>query len=116
MENVTGKSVKNVFEIDTDILYQWREIVPTFETAITRIRNIRLINADCEQAEAIYRINGDSRDPVQGVLLRNIHVGKVTGYINESVYARDVVTENIVWDNFESSQAGFTLNGFAPAI
>ena len=50
------------------------------------------------------------------MLLRNIHVGKVTGYINESVYARDVVTENIVWDNFESSQAGFTLNGFAPAI
>ena len=116
MENVTGKSVRTVFEIDTDVLYQWRNIVPTFETAITRIRNISLIGADCEQADAVYRINGDSRDPVQGVLLKDVHIGKVNKYINESTNCRDVVTDNVVWDSFDASGTEFLLNGFAPGI
>ena len=116
MENVTGKSVRTVFEIDTDVLYQWRDIVPTFETAITRIRNISLIGADCEQADAVYRINGDSRDPVQGVLLKDVHIGKVNKYINESTNCRDVVTDNVVWDSFDASGTEFLLNGFAPGI
>lgn len=116
MENVTGKSVRTVFEIDTDVLYQWRDIVPTFETAITRIRNISLIGAECEQADAVYRINGDSRDPVQGVLLKNVHIGKVNKYINESTNCRDVVTDNVVWDSFDASGSEFLLNGFAPGI
>lgn len=116
MENVSGKSVRTVFEIDTDVLYQWRDIVPTFETAITRIRNISLIGADCEQADAVYRINGDSRDPVQGVLLKDVHIGKVNKYINESTNCRDVVTDNVVWDSFDASGTEFLLNGFAPGI
>ena len=116
MENVTGKSVRRVFEIDTDVLYQWRDIVPTFETAITRIRNISLIGADCEQADAVYRINGDSRDPVQGVLLKDVHIGKVNKYINESTNCRNVVTDNVVWDSFDASGTEFLLNGFAPGI
>lgn len=116
MENVTGKSVRTVFEIDTDVLYQWRDIVPTFETAITRIRNISLIGADCEQADAVYRINGDSRDPVQGVLLKDVHIGKVNKYINESTNCRNVVTDNVIWDSFDASGTEFLLNGFAPGI
>ncbi len=116
MENVTGKSVRTVFEIDTDVLYQWRDIVPTFETAITRIRNISLIGADCEQADAVYRINGDSRDPVQGVLLKDVHIGKVNKYINESTNCKNVVTDNVVWDSFDASGTEFLLNGFAPGI
>ena len=116
MENVTGKSVRTVFEIDTDVLYQWRDIVPTFETAITRIRNISLIGADCEQADGVYRINGDSRDPVQGVLLKDVHIGKVNKYINESTNCRNVVTDNVVWDSFDASGTEFLLNGFAPGI
>lgn len=116
MENVTGKSVRTVFEIDTDVLYQWRDIVPTFETAITRIRNISLIGAECEQADAVYRINGDSRDPVQGVLLKDVHIGKVNKYINESTNCRNVVTDNVVWDSFDASGTEFLLNGFAPGI
>ena len=116
MENVTGKSVRTVFEIDTDVLYQWRDIVPTFETAITRIRNISLIGAECERADAVYRINGDSRDPVQGVLLKDVHIGKVNKYINESTNCRNVVTDNVVWDSFDASGTEFLLNGFAPGI
>ncbi len=114
VENVSATKMMRVFEIDTDVLYQWREIVPTFETAITRIRNITMRGAECEQADAIYEIRGDKRDPIQGILLEDIHVGTVTKFINNSEYVRDLVTKNITWDKMENAEA-FTLNGFKPA-
>ena len=114
VENVSATKMMRVFEIDTDVLYQWREIVPTFETAITRIRNITMRGAECEQADAIYEIRGDKRDPIQGILLEDIHVGTVTKFINNSEYVRDLVTRNITWDKMENAEA-FTLNGFKPA-
>lgn len=114
VENVSATKMMRVFEIDTDVLYQWREIVPTFETAITRIRNITMRGAECEQADAIYEIRGDKRDPIQGILLEDIHVGTVTKFINNSEYVRDLVTKNITWEKMENAEA-FTLNGFKPA-
>ena len=36
MENVSADKANRVIEIDTDVLYQWRDIVPTFETKIPR--------------------------------------------------------------------------------
>lgn len=40
MENIETGSAQRVFEIDTEVLYQWRTLVPTYETKITRIENI----------------------------------------------------------------------------
>ena len=105
MENVSATRMQRVFEIDTDVMYQWRTIVPTFETAVTRIRNITLRGAECEQADAIYEIKGDSRDPVQGITLENIHVGTVTKFINNLVNVRDLKTSGISWDNDAGASA-----------
>lgn len=105
MENVSATRMQRVFEIDTDVMYQWRTIVPTFETAVTRIRNITLRGAECEQADAIYEIKGDSRDPVQGITLEDIHVGTVTKFINNLVNVRDLKTSGISWDNDAGASA-----------
>ena len=115
VENVSATRMQRVFEIDTDVLYQWRTIVPTFETAVTRIRNITLRGAKCEETDAIYEIRGDSRDPVQGVLLENIKVGKVRKFINNAEYVRDLVTRDISWDSFEAGESEMNIGGFAPA-
>lgn len=113
MEKVTGIRMQSVFEIDTDVLYQWREIVPTFETAITRIRNINLIDAECQQTDVIYKVNGDQRDPVQGINLVNIHVGTVTKNINDLVNVKDINVQNVRWDRLEKQDGRFLLNGAA---
>ncbi len=115
VENVSATRMKRVFEIDTDVMYQWRTIVPTFETAVTRIRNITLRGAKCEEADAIYEIRGDSRDPVQGILLEDIRVGKVRQFVNNAEYVRDLVTRDISWDSFEAADSEFRIGGFAPA-
>src|SRR5574344_36798 len=99
MDNVYARKTDSVFEIDTDVLYQWRDIVPTFETKITRIRNIGISNSGCDPAGCISDLKGDARDPIQGVDIENIHAGTVTKFIDNAVNARNVIVRNITWDN-----------------
>ena len=100
MENVSATRMLSVLEIDTDVLYQWRDIVPTFETAITKIRNITIRNANAKQANIIYDLKGDERDPIQGVNIENVHVERVTGSLNNAVNVKDLNVKNITWDSF----------------
>lgn len=115
MENVSAKRVLRVFEIDTDVMYQWRDIVPTFETKVTRIRNISLRNANCDTTDAIYEIRGDDRDPVQGILIENVRVGEVRRFINNLVNVKDIVVKDISWERMSTGADAFKLGGFAPA-
>jgi hypothetical protein len=92
--------MQRVFEINTDVLYQWRDIVPTFETKITRIRNIVMRNVEAEESEAVYEIRGDERDPVDGVLLENIHVKRVTKFNNNAVFVRNLSVKDIKVDSY----------------
>ena len=68
VKNVSSGKTNRVFEIDTDVLYQWRDF-PTYETRITKIDNINMSNVTCNSAEAIYEIKGDERRPVGTVKL-----------------------------------------------
>ncbi len=115
LDNVSAARMKRVFEIDTDVLYQWRDIVPTFETAITRIRNISIRNINCREAEAVFEIRGDQRDPIQGVNIENVHVDKLTKFINNSEFVRDLSVKNVTWGSLEPNEEEFRLSGFAPA-
>lgn len=115
VDNVSAARMKRVFEIDTDVLYQWRNIVPTFETAITRIRNISIRNINCREAEAIFEIRGDQRDPVQGVHIENVHVDRLTKFVNNCEYVRDLDVRNVTYDTLQVVEGEFRLSGFAPA-
>ena len=114
VENVSATKMLRVFEIDTDVLYQWRDIVPTFETRISRIRNISIRNAKAEQSEAVFEIKGDSRDPVDGVTIENIEVGLLTGFENNAESVRNLDVRNIVIRSRGNASDAPALSGFAP--
>ena len=90
-----------VFEIDTDVMYQWRDIVPTFETRITKIRNITLRNAMAEHADAVYELRGDSRDPIDGVTIDNVKVGCLHQFANNAEFVRNLSVTNVSWYKFD---------------
>lgn len=115
IDNVSAARMKRVFEIDTDVMYQWRNIVPTFETAVTRIRNINVRNVNCRQAEAVFEIRGDQRDPVQGVNIENVHVDTLTRFVNYTEAVRDLKVDGLTWDVLAPDSEEFRLAGFAPA-
>ena len=114
VENVSATKMLRVFEIDTDVLYQWRDIVPTFETKITRIRNITIRNAEATQSEAVYQLRGDSREPIDGVVMDKIHVGLLTDFENQVENVRNLKVSNITWDAFGEADGEMSISGFAP--
>ncbi len=98
MRNCKGKSAQRMFEIDTDVLYQWKTLVPTYETRITPIHDIHMENCTLDRTDAIYEIKGDARLPVHDIYLKDLHVGFVRQFVNRSENTFSVFTENVKYD------------------
>ncbi len=97
MKNVKAKHMQRVLEIATDVLYQWKDLVPTYEERVTRIHGIHLDGAECESTDAIYELNGDPRMPIKDVDIRNVHVGEVRQFINKTANVLNLREENVTY-------------------
>ncbi len=83
VENIAAKSTKfGVLGIDTDVLYQWRDLVPTYEEKLTPIRGIHLKNIQVEETDTPIKIAGDAKLPVRDVFLENITVNQAHSRTN----------------------------------
>ncbi|MDO4163392.1 MAG: glycoside hydrolase family 28 protein [Bacteroides sp.] len=98
MENVKTGGALSVLEIDTDVLYQWRDLVPTYEKRITRIDGIYLDNIQCDSTKLIYTLKGDERLPIKNVEMKDIHVGCVADTANMVVNVEGLKMENVAYD------------------
>ncbi len=97
MKNVQAGKMQRLLEVDTDVLYQWRDLVPTYKDSVTLIRGLYLDSVSCERTEAIYDLKGDERLPIRQIELRNVTAGEVTKFVRNVVNAEDVVEENLVY-------------------
>jgi polygalacturonase len=97
MENIEAKEVRySVLGIETDVLYQWRTLVPTVEEWLTKISGIHVSNVKVEETGvAPFRILGDTRAPVKDVFLDNIRVAKAHVEKNHYENAENVRETNI---------------------
>lgn len=114
VQNVHAKSMISVFEIDTDVLYQWRDIVPTFETAVTRISGITVRDCSAADADGIYAINGDEREPVSNVTLENISVERIHDYTTKVSNVNGLSVKNVTYGSKVSTPRGINVPGIAP--
>ena len=88
VKNIKADSMsKGVLGIETDVLYQWRDLVPTYERRLTTISDIHLENFEVNKVQFVSRILGNEELPVVNVFLKNILVKNVEGeeYIHENV-------------------------------
>lgn len=97
MENVKAGKMQRILEIDTDVMYQWRDLVPTYEERITRIDGLYMSNVTCERAEAIYDLKGDAKLPAKNIYIKNVHVGEVTKFVKNVRNVENVVEENVTY-------------------
>ncbi len=97
MRNVKANRMQRVMEVDTDVLYQWRDMVPTYKDSVTLIRGLHMENVSCERAEAIYDLKGDERLPIRDVTLTNVSVGEVTKFARNAVNAEGIVERNVTY-------------------
>lgn len=95
LENVKSGSTERLLEIDTDVLYQWKDLVPTYEEKITRIQGIHLKNVSCQTTDVIYELKGDAKLPIKNVTIENVSVEKVNKFVKKVVNSENVVEKNI---------------------
>jgi polygalacturonase len=89
---VAGKIDQGILGIETDVLYQWRDLVPTIERRLTPIKNVYIENVKATEVNFISRVLGQKELPVENVFLKNVHADLVKGNLS--------IHENLL--NFES--------------
>jgi polygalacturonase len=82
-----GKTDLGILGVETDVLYQWRTLVPTYEKRLTPIQDVFLTNISAANVQFISRILGQEALPVKNISLQNVTAAKVTGqdHIHENV-------------------------------
>jgi len=80
MSNITsGKIDEGILGIETDVLYQWRDLVPTIERRLTPIKNVHLENIKATNVKFVSRILAQKELPVENIFLKNVTADKVSG-------------------------------------
>lgn len=73
LKNISaGKIDHGILGVETDVLYQWRDLVPTYERKLTSIENIYLEDVKASEVKFISRILGNDELPVKNVFMKNI--------------------------------------------
>lgn len=83
----SGKIDLGILGIETDVLYQWRTLVPTYERKLTPIQDIFLENVSAADVKFVSRVLGQKELPVKNVNLRAVTASSVAGerYIQENL-------------------------------
>lgn len=88
MSNITsGKIDLGILGIETDVLYQWRDLVPTIERKLTPIKNVYLNNVKATNVKFVSRILGQKELPIENIFLSNVTADTIQGnkYIHENL-------------------------------
>jgi polygalacturonase len=89
MSNVSATRIAGgVLSVETDVLYQWRTLVPTYERRLTPIEGLHVSHIRVEEAKFVCRIKAEAEMPVKTVSLRDVKVN--------TVLETPVSTENVV--------------------
>jgi polygalacturonase len=84
LENITCRDVSvnkakySLFEIDTDVLYEWAEF-PDYENRTTRIRDIYSENITAKESRNVIRMKTDPSMPPENIKWTNLKADTLTG-------------------------------------
>lgn len=89
VQNIKGDKVRDgILGIETDVLYQWKNLVPTVERRLTPISNIYLTNVHAKNVKFISKIKGEKELPIKNIFLKNVSAETIQGtekHISENV-------------------------------
>jgi len=86
-----GKMDLGILGIETDVLYQWKDLVPTYVRKLTPIKNIYLENIKASNVKFESRILGQKELSVENIFLKNV--------VADTIRDKMQIHENVI--NFE---------------
>lgn len=103
VERCHSKTVRTIFAIDTDVMFQYRTLLPTFEVRKTLIHDIEVRDVGADWTEKVCEILGDSVEPVRSVTLKNVKAGEVTCEYSRISNVIDLKMDNITVENYSGT-------------
>ena len=88
-----GKMELGILGIETDVLYQWKDLVPTYVRKLTPIKNIYLENIKATNVKFVSRILGQKELPVENIFLKNV--------LADTIRDKKQIHENVI--NFKQT-------------
>lgn len=87
-KNIEANGIQEgILGIDTDVLYQWRTLVPTVVRKLTPVADIYLENVQAKEAKFVAKINGNVDLPVKNIRLKNVTLAQAS---EEKVQTKNV--------------------------
>lgn len=74
-----GKMDFGILGIETDVLYQWKNLTPTYVRKLTPIKNVYLQNIKATNVKFISNIQGQKELPVENIFLKNVVADTIRG-------------------------------------
>jgi polygalacturonase len=88
MSNVSATKISgSILAVETDVLYQWRTLTPTFVRKLTPIEGLHVSDVKVTEVKSLCYIKAETEMPVKDVTLRQVRAAKLTGV--------PVTTENV---------------------
>ena len=94
LRNVKAGAMLKVAAVETDVLYQWR-VFRDYETRLTKISNLHVEDVEVESARVGIDIVGDAREPIDGVFVKNVRIGKTERFLTHVENAKNVDFRNV---------------------
>ena len=89
-----GRMDLGILGIETDVLYQWKDLVPTYIRKLTPIKNIYLENIKASNVKFESRILGQKELPVENIFLKNV--------VADTIHDKMQIHENVI--NFSKTK------------
>jgi polygalacturonase len=94
INNVSATKIAGgVLAVETDVLYQWRTLVPTYERRLTPIEGLHVSNIQVGEAKFLCHIKAEAEMPVKNVTLRDVKIGVITGVAVETENVQGFVNQ-----------------------
>jgi len=84
------KLAGSVLDVDTDVLYQWRTLMPTTQKRLTPVEGLFVSDVEVGEAKHVSRLRGEATLPVRGVVLKRVKVDTLSGETHDHRNAVEV--------------------------
>ncbi len=89
MKRVTATTIAgSILAVETDVLYQWRTLLPTYVRKLTPIQGLFVEDVSVGRAKSLCSIKAEAEMPVRNVRLRHMSATTIIG--------QPIVTDNVI--------------------
>ena len=93
-QNIQAENLREgLLGIDTDVLYQWRTLVPTKIKKLTPVSEVHFENIQAKTGKFVVKINGNPELPVRDIKLKNVKLDQASEELVQNKFVDGFVLE-----------------------